>query len=180
MVAAAVPALVSGNLFSSHPLVYEVPRRSPAVQHFIADFFGKDRRSHKWAAFLFHGRRGAFFNWKIKIKMKCNLRLFFFFSPCVNWRISESSQSPYLEPLSALLQVSEQQRECLSASAYYSSHSLTKGEAYISGFPSLCRDSAVCYWAYSEEILSCLLKGFFPQTKQSGSGQCHLYSCHVL
>ena len=53
--AAVTPALVSGNFFS-HSLVCKVPRRSSAVQCFTAELFGRARRSHKRAAFLFHGR----------------------------------------------------------------------------------------------------------------------------
>lgn len=73
--AAAAPALVSGNLFLSPPAC-EVPRRSPAVKHFIADFFGKAWRSHKRAAFLFCGRRGAFLTGKKKKRKEKQLKIF--------------------------------------------------------------------------------------------------------
>ena len=136
--AAVTPALVSGNFFS-HSLVCKVPRRSSAVQCFTAELFGRARRSHKRAAFLFHGRslklkegkkeRKVTWGWFFVVVFVC-------VCVCVCPHPLQTEESQSFHPchiLSVSLPSHMSQSSRGSAPAYYSSPSYTwEGRLYFS------------------------------------------------
>lgn len=173
--AAAAPALVSGNLFLSPHCLWSA-KKEPSCSAFHCWFLWEGLEKPQVGCLSFLWEKRSLFNWK---KEKRKATRDFSLLSCPVW--TEESQNLHAHHISSLSLLSRRSQSSKgSVSAYYSLQGYTWGEAHISGFSSLCRDSAVCYWAHSEEILSCLLKRFFSQTKESGSGQCHVYSCHVL
>lgn len=149
--AAVTPTSVFGNFFS-HSLICEVPRSS-AVQHFIAELFGKaweatnglhTRRSLK----LKEGKKERKATWGCFFLLLFLLVGWFCFSVCVLALYELKNLKVFtlttfwmsLCPLTCL-------RAAEGVPPPITHHpAILGGKPIFQTFSSLCRDSRVCYW----------------------------------